>query len=304
MDDETNVRQFAANAMLVNLTVAVWAAHRKDDSANQTVASAYQLEDPKVARVWKSLLPDSSAFRKVRETAWALRAFHYANTLPYMYAGPRILPSAGYTKYMKGFGKLKHAFDATANELVAEYPALRERAKFKLKDLYREDDYPDAEKLRSCFNASVTVSPLPVGADFFRVQVDDLERERLKRAAEEELQRTYEAAMREVWTRLYDGMRRMHSALTTATHPRRGETFDAVLELAAVLPQLNIANDATLARLHQQFVESLNAYTRDELLSDKKARADAAAKTRALMDTMSAIMGGQPTGKLELKRAA
>jgi hypothetical protein len=303
--DETTTKQVATNAMLVSLTISVWSGHRKDDTANQTVTAAYHLEDPKVARVWKTLLPDSAAYRKVRETAWALRSFHYANTLPYMYAGPRILPSASYARYMKGFGQLQRAFDLAASELVAEYPALREQAKRRLKDLYKEADYPETEKLRGCFKASVSVAPLPVGADFFRVQVDDLERERLKRAAEEELRRTYEAAMQDVWARLYDGIRRMHSALTKTTHPRRGETFDAVRELVDVLPQLNITGDETLAKLHRQFADSVSAYTRAELMSDTKVRAEAAAKTQALMDTMSAILGTQPAApKMEMRRAA
>jgi len=71
-----------------------------------------------------------------------------------------------------------------------------ENAKVRLGGLFRSEDYPRVEELRSKFSFETKVMPLPDAGDF-RVTLGDEEKERIKRQITAAVEASLQVASRE-----------------------------------------------------------------------------------------------------------
>ncbi|MGB9488572.1 MAG: hypothetical protein WCD04_20960, partial [Terriglobia bacterium] len=75
----------------------------------------------------------------------------------------------------------------------------------RLGGLFRSEDYPAPEELRSKFSFETKVMPLPDAGDF-RVTLGDEEKERIKRQITAAVEASLQVASRELWQRLYEAV--------------------------------------------------------------------------------------------------
>jgi predicted secreted Zn-dependent protease len=100
-----------------------------------------------------------------------------------------------------------------------------------------------------------------------------------------------QAALKEVWTRLFDRVKHMAEKLADPKSIFRDSMVDNAREICALLPRLNFNDDPQLEAMRQE-VESKLIKHPEALRNDPDLRRDTAAEAKAIMDKMSVFMGG------------
>ena len=286
-------------AMLVTLSISKWDGRRFDRAASDALTAQAGAETG-AARVNKLLVPKET-LAPVQQAADALRAEHYRLTLPWSDDGARILAAPGFWRYRDAVAVKTAAFNLAVDRFLDAYQDVRRDAPAQLGALYRDDDYPEAWQLREKFRASWHPTPLPSGADF-RVELGDDQRAALAAEIETRTRATAQAAIGDAWARArrtlehlasrLDALREHAAADADGKAPRLYEsTLQNVVDLADLLPCLNISGDPELDRVAAEMRARFSSYTTDALKTSETARS---AAVRDVNDILAAFGGGSP----------
>jgi len=284
----------SSKAVLVSLNVGIWTANKMDREVSDEIAENKKLKDKKMARVWKSLLPSSESFSRIRGVAAQARKFHYKNTFGWIQEGARILPTDNYLEYMDFMRATKVQFSRAVEAFLQEYGQLQLIAKDALNSIYKESDYPSAEKLRSKFSLETFVAPIPAGS-MFTAEIDSEESERIREDIEKSVQEAFRAANRDLWERLYATISTVQQRLADPKGVREA-SLASLREMLALLRRLNISGDERLEQLRKQAEDRLNSFSLSEFKSDEAKRAVAMAEAARLQEQMAVFMGGSAHG--------
>lgn len=274
-------------AMLINLTITTWNAHRYDRQVSSDVATAHG-STLAMGRYNKKLVGENEASLTLKVLMGDARQFHYTYTLPWATEGPRILPSAAFVTYADQMRTYKQEFDQVAEQFVKGYPAMKVQAQTLLGKLYNEADYP--VDVADKFLFRWTVLPLPDAGDF-RVHLATAEIDMIKQQITEDVQAATGGAMREVWQRLYEGVSKMAERLAIPDAVFRNSLVENLRDLCKLLPLLNLTDDKQLDTLRQEIVLRLNAHDADDLRDNKVQRARIAQAASDIQRRMAGIMG-------------
>ncbi len=291
-----------SNAVLVSLEIRGWSGNKRDDKVSREVAERHGLEDKRMARVWKSLLPKNDAFDRVLRIGRQARAFHYDNTLPWKHKGPRILPTANYMAYTDEIRACRTKLEAAVTHLGEEFEALKCQARQQLNSLYDESDYPSAQALAGCFALDLSIDPLPASAAMLKLGIDSAEAQRLKAEHEAEMAQTFRRANEDLWSRLYAAISAFHAQVSDPQRSVREATFENLTKLLPILERLNVTGDEKLEAMRLRLQRALQGLDRDSLREDALARAHTAREAEAVFASMSAFMGA--SAPAELRHAA
>jgi hypothetical protein len=300
--------QYASNAVLVTLSIKTWAANAMDRDITSKVASEHGT-DVKLARVWKTLVPNKkgSDLGNIYAIEREARNFHYENTLPYKLEGQRILPTKNYARYMEKFRQLKEQLELAVLKFLQSFEEIKMRARTELKGMYREEDYPTLERLIRAFDISVSTDPLPNSATFFQTQLPETELVRMKSELESQLHDTFRKANEELWDRMASMLKNMKERLNGDKKMLRENAIENLNNLLDLLPRLNVNNDQKLEELRQQMKSSFAGLTAASLRQDDNMREQKVAEVEQMQSTMAAYMGlgfGAPGDVMEMKSAA
>lgn len=275
-------------AMLINLAITTWNAHRYDRQVSTDVETTHGSAKG-MGRYNKKLVGESEASLKLKVIVGDARQFHYTYTLPWSTEGPRILPSAVFMTYAEHMRTYKQEFDQAASEFVHDYANQKNKARLLLGQLYHEEDYP--VDVADKFSFRWTVLPLPDAGDF-RVHLTTDEIDLIKSQITEDVQAATAGAMREVWQRLYKHVSKMAERLAIPDAVFRNSLVENLRDLCKLLPLLNLTGDAQLDQLRVEVDMRLNAYDPDDLRDNKAQRAKIAQAAQDIQKRMSAYMGG------------
>lgn len=271
--------------LLAYVTINSWTGQRQDARAQRSVATEFKTTSD-VGRYKKSLLPGAAELNSVHNAAGRLRKFFHYRTLPWLSDGTRIVSSIGYIEFTREFKKLQAEFDTAVSEFCTAYPSLKAQAEQKLGDLFDVSEYPDVATLKSCFQCTLSVMPLPDVADF-RTEVSDAERaDFLKSISAVETQATQ------------DCFRRLHTVITkaidTLSKPDakfKDTLIDNIRECCELLPKLNVTDSAELDQAVQSTNQALANVSADACREDSKARQSTADALKAIESLMANAMG-------------
>jgi hypothetical protein len=276
-------------ALLVQLTISQWTARKYDKKATQQVADANNTT-MSAGRFNKSLLPMNDLLDHVHKKATHIRTKFYENTLPWGVEGTQMLPTANYLSFMTDFRKEKAEWNHLVNNFVDNYDTLQQDAKRILGNLYNPADYPSSMEIRQKFHMDMSVFPVP--STDFRVSIASEELTRIQQDVERRVKEAEQAAMKEVWQRLYDRVKHMAEKLADPKAIFRDSMIENAREICAILPRLNFADDPNLEALRQEVEMGISNHHPDALRNDPDLRRDTAAQAKAIMDKMSVFMGG------------
>jgi len=286
-----SIQNTASNALIVSLSIKSPQFSAKDTTVSEAVTNHAGIEKS-AARVWKSLFPKNEHMKAVGAAERELRNFHYLHTLPYMYDGQRILPTANLEAYMQGYRLLKRKFEDAAEKFVEVYPTLIEEAKLFLKDMFNEKDYPSQEAIATRFNVSIRRSPVPVGDTYFQLGVKAEDAETMRKELEADMQATFEAANKALWERTYSSLKSFVEQLSDPKKRIRPETIPAIKEMLSILPRMNMTGDKRLDELANGLLASLDGINYHVVKEDETAAIAARASTEAMCSAMGMFMGG------------
>jgi hypothetical protein len=280
----------AQNCVLVNLTIRSWMANKQDSGVSEEVAKAKGVEDVKMGRYWKSLLPKCAEVEAVHVAMNKARAFHYANTLSYMHDGPRILPTSHYEAYTAAMADLRADFDLAVLALVGKYDELKEDAKRLMGSLYNELDYPDKNYVQSRYGLVTSILPMPASDSLMELGFDAVVASEMKVRLESELSERFRKNARAMQEQLAANLDGLLKTLADPKRSIRNESLDVSRRMAKLLPKLNVVGDRQLDAVCEHLLKVLDGLTHNILSTDRVRREKVAADLRLLRSTVSAAM--------------
>ena len=275
-------------ALLVQLNVSQWTARKYDRKVTQQVIDANSTSDG-AGRFHKSLLPTSTLLQAVYQKTTVIRTAYYENTLPWGIQGTQMLPTANYLSFMSEFRKHKSEWEGMVATFVRNYQQHRENARGFLGGLYKHEDYPSVEELRTKFKIDMAVFPVPSGD--FRVSISSDELTRIQSDVEARVRDAGATAMKDVWQRLFDRVQHMAERLADPAALFRDTMLENAQETCNLLTRLNVLDDPDLERMRQEVSSKLASHHPDALRNDPDKRRETAAVAKDIMDRMSIFMG-------------
>ena len=275
-------------ALLVTLNISQWAARKLDRQESAEIARKHGTVDG-AARVNKSLLPMAQSLDAIHKLTGAIRTDYYQLTLPWT-EGQGIIKADGYLGFTKIMSEHKRKWDNAVAAFIADYPKLREDAKFLLNGLYKDEDYPEPEVVAQKFKMDVAFFPVPDAGDW-RVGLSDAEVERLKAQVTDRVMEAQGRAMKEAWQRVFNVVSRAHERLSNPDNIFRDSLIENARELCRILPSLNIADDPALEKARQDIEYNLCDYEPDDLRKNENLRANVSAKLAEIMAKMGPMFG-------------
>lgn len=248
----------------------------------------------------KSLLPGAEALDNIIKHSAAMRTWWNTVSAPWFDNGMRVYNVAGHFDIMTAYGDMARHRDALIQTFLAEYPALREKARFDLNDLFDEEEYPLVSHVATRFTCAFEVMPLPDTSDFRVVQgLDSEEVAALQMAAVESERARVAAATEAAVRRMYEAVSTMADRLKSYTlkediDDKSKKFYDSwvlnVRELAGLMPQLNITGDPQLAALAEE-AKALAAHDPAMYKTGRTTRENATAQAESLAARLAALFG-------------
>lgn len=276
-------------ALLVQLTISQWSARKLDKRATKEVAENHGAIDA-AGRYNKSLLPLNDYLANVGTKTGLIRNRYLDNTLPWGIEGTRILPSANYLAFMTDFRKQKSEWEYAVGMFLDHYGDLKDSARRLLGSLYNEADYPSEQEITGKFKMDMAVFPVP--STDFRVALSNDEMTSIKSDLESRLKQSQQAAMKDVWERLYERVKHMVERLSDPKSRFHDSLIDNARELCALLPRLNFTDDPDLEMMRSEVEAKLAHHNPEILRNNPDLRRDTAEEAKAIMEKMSVFMGG------------
>lgn len=278
----------ANNTMVVNLQISMWSGYKLDKGMSQRVTTEAKA-DSDAARVNKHLVPKES-LKEIITAAGSLRTHFYERTLPWGDNGDRLLPRLAYADFVQEHGRLEQEFNNAVDNFIKEkYLAARDQAEFRMGEMFKAEDYPEAEQLRRRFAVNIDVHGVPTGRDF-RVDMDQQTTDMLRQQIEEKNAERVSMAMRDVWERLSTVLTHFASKMADDSI-FRDSTVKNLEELVEMLPALNVTEDPELEKIRQDITDTLIGYKPKDLRKDSAVRQAAAKESRRIADQMASFMG-------------
>lgn len=281
----------SSSAMLVDLSISVWTARKKDKDTQAEVVKDKNALSGRAASVHKHLLADAEPLLAVGRFASDCRSWLYHNTLPWSDNGARLLPTKNFFTFKTELTQREAHFWSLVTVFEREYPALVTSMAMQLGDLFKRDEYPAASTIASKFGFYPQFSPVPEAGDF-RVDVpsDALAALRSEYAAVAE--QRVEQAMRDAWNRLHDVVKHMYDKLQPPKEGDKTKRIHATMltnagELCAVLTSLNISNDPKLEEARRQLESIVTRLDTDSLRESPELRESTRTQLESVLDKFS-----------------
>ncbi len=274
-------------ALLVQLNVSQWTARKYDKKATKEVILSHGTTAA-AGRFNKALLPMSDLLDNIHKKTTHIRTKYYDNTLPWGMDGTMMLPTANYLSFMSDFRKERGEWNSLVQDFIDNYDSLKLDAQRILGSLYDHSDYPPVLELRHKFHMDMAVFPVP--SSDFRVAIGSEELSRIQQDVERRVKDAEQAALKDVWQRLYERVKHMAEKLADPKAIFRDSMLENTREICALLPRLNFSDDPNLEAMRQQVEASLIKHP-EALRNDPDLRRDTAAEAKKIMDAMGTFMG-------------
>jgi hypothetical protein len=265
-------------AMTINLRISQWTARKYDAQVSKEVDDKHNAKD---AGRYNKMLVSKESLKDVQKAISKLRTFHYLNTLPWNDNGERLLPAANYLNYVAELNELRKSFDDATREFVANYDSYVQEARTRLGDMFRESDYPTKAEIEYKFGVKPAFMPVPE-TDFRISGLSAGEAEKLKTAAQIEIQERLKDAMKDIWTRIRNILEPMKQKLSEKDSIFRDSLFGNLEELIGVLPRLNVTNDPAINEIYTAMKSLM--MDPDNVRSDNGIRNQKAKEVEDLME--------------------
>lgn len=282
-------------AVLVSMPISQWTARRLDRKVTDEVNSAHGAAAD--AGRYNKLLIEKKRLEAVQKAVGELRATFYRFTKPWSdEAGQRVLPNALFNTFMAEWRDGVARFDAAADAFCRDYDLFVRERKVALNGLFREEDYPPSEEIRSKFKASVNVMPFPDAADF-RADLDDNVVSDIKaeiEASGREAAAKVHAHTMEQITTVVGAMAERLKAYSERTGGRAGTFRDSLVEnvreLVTLLPAFNMTNDPAVNNLCDRMARELCVEDAQALRDNEAARASVQKSAEDILADVSRFM--------------
>jgi hypothetical protein len=272
------------NALIVVFSASMFNPRKTDKKVTDEVIANHNAKND-AGKFVKAIISEA-AVKPIQAVIGEARTFHYANTLPWLQDGGRIIPLAHYQTYKVKMEAFKARFSTAVDEFCANYANAIEDARERLKDMFNPSDYPS--DVATKFSFTTTCFPIPSGNDFrfgLSSGLSDEDRDQLTAGVNSAVQAVEQLGIREVADRVKTCLRSIVDRLGTPGAIFRDTLIGNLAEVAALIPVLNITNDSCLQDL-QRDIQPLTTLNPDALRESRAQRNDACQKAREILARM------------------
>jgi hypothetical protein len=274
--------------MLAAVHISIWTAVKHDRKISRDVADQHGAHQS-AGRYNKQLLRGADKLDELRTLAGQVRQYFYKITLPWSDEGFRLLPSNLYFDLMARMREFEAAFEQGVESFLDVYPQYIEQVRPELNGLFREEDYPAADKLRKKFGVKLEILPIPSGADF-RVQLSADEQARVCREIDANVRQSLTRGTEDLWKRLREVVAHMVDRLNEPESRFHATLVTNVFDLVEILPRLNVNGDVELNRFADQIREKLCNYSAQDLKKHELIRAATASDAAEIVAEMDSVL--------------
>jgi hypothetical protein len=274
--------------MLAAVHISIWTAVKHDRKVSRDVADQHGAHQS-AGRYNKQLLRGADKLDDLRTLAGQIRQYFYKITLPWSDEGFRLLPSNFYFDLTERMRKFEASFEQGVDSFLAVYPQYIDQVRPELNGLFRGEDYPSTEKLRTKFGVKLEILPIPSGTDF-RVQMSAEEQARVSREIDANVRESLMRGTEDLWKRLREVVAHMVDRLSEPESRFHGSLVTNVMDLVEILPGLNVNGDADLNRFAEQIKHSLCNHTAQDLKKHGLLRVATAADAANIVAEMDGVL--------------
>lgn len=275
-------------AMLAAVHISIWTATKHDRKVSREVADRNGARE-QAGRYNKQLLMGAGKLEELRALAGQIRQHFYKITLPWSDEGFRLLPSHFYFDLTSRMREFESGFSVGVNQFLDVYPDYIREARAELGGLFREDDYPAADKLREKFSVKLEILPVPTGDDF-RVQMSAEEQARVAREIDTNVRQSLAKGTEDLWKRMREVVKHMVDRLNEPESRYHATLVTNIFDLVSLLPQLNVNHDPDLERFASQIRDKLCNYTAQDLKKHDLLRVTTAAEAAGIVAEIDEVL--------------
>lgn len=233
-----HVASLATSCVTITPHVKVWSGTQQDDGIAYEVTTSKQATSES-GKFIKNLLAGDSDHKNILRLRQKI--YNMVKRHTYDWAGTtRILPAVSLPVFNKEFDEIKQEFNDAVDSFLQAYPSKVSNMAFAssgLGSMFRAEDYPTVEELRSKFYIGVYISEVPTGD--FRCQVSaDLAQD-----LHDHYQRTSQRMVEDIYMQQREQLRTVLQSISHAceveiieengvTKVRRRKLYDSTMEKA------------------------------------------------------------------------
>lgn len=286
--------KLSERAMLASVHISFWSGRSVDREVTQEVSERHQADAREAGRYNKQLVAPKF-LHQVGTVVSYTRTTHRVLTLPWSDNGDRILSTTGYETYMNQMRTARIKFESAVKGFIGGMSEYVDEAKSRLGTMFNAEDYPTSDEINNKFSFDVEIKEVPEAGDF-RAQLSDNAVKAIQKDIERRSEARIEAAMRDVYQRIYDCTAKMAVKLNEYDpENKEGRFRDSLVyninELADLLPVLNITGDQKLVDLQLKLKRDLVEHSPEILRVDPKARSETQRKAQAIADKVKKFLG-------------
>ena len=267
--------KLSERAMLSSLHIGSWTGKAIDREITEEVGESHNA-DPKDSGTYNKQLISRKALRDVLSKVSVVRQTHRMLSLPWD-DDARILAAGNFTHYTAQMRIGRLSVEGAAKKLAENFPEWVKEAATRLGSMYNAGDYPTADEVRKRFIVDVELKPVPEAGDF-RTKLSEATVKAVTKDIERRSNERVKRAMNDVFERVIDVTSKMGEKLrnyegkTGQEGTFRDSLVTNVIELANLMPALNIVGDQRLDDLSKQLLAECGANSPELLRSDSKLR--------------------------------
>ena len=273
---QVNAPSIGSSAMLVELKISCWTGRKKDKDASATVTTQ-NYADKGTASVNKKLLGNCDELTAIQKFVANTRNINYASTMPWSDLGQRLLTMPVYFKHHPILTGLQTEFYRMSDTFCNNYTWKISRAQARIGDLFRREDYPTEESIRSKFSFTISYIPLPDAGDF-RVDIGNEQQQVLKDHYSEYYNKQLVSAMNDVWQRTYKALSNMSERLDYSGDDKkkifRDTLVDNVIDMVELLNVCNVTGDSQMSAMALKLDDALRGVTPEGLRESESLRVE------------------------------
>lgn len=291
-------------SVLIALTFTMWEANILDKQASVEVADSNNVSEKAMCRVRKSLVPANTALARISELHNAARKFLYENTHAWKFKGPRILTIANYEAVVSKLREYEAEVNIAIPEFLSQYDDIREDAKEKLGDLFKESDYPSVVDLKSKFAFAISVDAIPVSSDLLELGFSAKEAEIIEEANNKSLISVLDRANTELWGQLHQRLSALFEQIATPKSKVRAKTLERVIETVALIPKINITGDERLDAICNNVSEILVLESKESIDNNESKKEAIALKLKNMIKLIEVVTTKEVSAEEDLESSS
>lgn len=253
----------SSRAVIATLNVGAWRTTKTHAGETRAVNAKHAVRDAATVVVD---ICDHPALTEIAKLHAEARAEHYRLTLPAADKGLRLLPVQRQIEHADMVRDYSAKVDTQVAAFLADYETERAAAPARLNGLYVAAQWPTRDAVAEKFRFQARYLPVPDGGQW-----------------QEWMTEAAAAAHEELLERLREAITKVAAKLADPKAIFRDTLVSNLADLLAIVPDLNIAADPTVAAMADK-AKALLEHDADTLREDPTARADVAAKAQEIVN--------------------